>query len=64
MNHARRYMIRLKQEDFQDPHDLARLAATAHLGVDEFRERFEYLTAHESAPMVTVAGGSPQTSFP
>ena len=49
---ARRYMIRLKQEDFQDPHDLARLAATAHLGVDEFRDRFEYLIANESPPTI------------
>ncbi len=61
---ARRYMIRLKREDFDDPHDLAKLAATAHLSVDEFRDRFGYLTEHESAPVVTVAGGSPQTSFP
>ena len=35
---ARRYMIRLKREDFEDPHDLAKLAATAHLSVDEFRD--------------------------
>ena len=60
---ARRYMIRLKREDFDDPHDLAKLAATAHLGVEEFRDRFGYLTAHEQAPVVTVAGRSPQTSF-
>jgi ATP-dependent phosphofructokinase / diphosphate-dependent phosphofructokinase len=61
---ARRYMLRLKREDFEDPHDLAKLAATAHLSVDEFRTRFAYLTATDPAPVVTVAGGSPQTSFP
>ena len=60
---ARRYMIRLKREDFDDPHDLAKLAATAHLGIEEFRDRFAYLTTHEQAPVVTVAGASPQTSF-
>src|SRR5260370_219932 len=58
---ARRYMLRLKHEDFEDPHDLAKLAATAHLSVDEFRKRFAYLTAADPAPVVTVPGGSPQT---
>jgi 6-phosphofructokinase 1 len=61
---ARRYMLRLKREDFEDPHDLAKLAATAHLSVDEFRKRFAYLTAADTAPVVTVSGGSPQTSLP
>jgi 6-phosphofructokinase len=60
---ARRYMIRLKREDFDDPHDLAKLAATAHLGIDEFGAIFRYLTAHEPAPIVT-AGGSPPTPVP
>jgi 6-phosphofructokinase len=60
---AHRYMIRLKREDFDDPHDTAKLAATARLSVDEFRDRFAYLTTHEQSPVVTVAGGSPQTSF-
>ncbi len=60
---ARRYMLRLKREDFDDPHDLAKLAATAHLTVEEFRARFWYLTTHEPAPIVT-AGGSPPTLVP
>jgi 6-phosphofructokinase 1 len=61
---ARRYMLRLKREDFEDPHTLAKLAATAHLGAEEFRARFEYLTSHETAPVITAAGSAPQTSFP
>jgi 6-phosphofructokinase 1 len=44
---ARRYMLRLRREDFDDPHDLAKLAATAHLTSDEFRSRFSYLTVNE-----------------
>ena len=28
---ARRYMIRLRRDDFEDPHELAKLAATAHM---------------------------------
>jgi ATP-dependent phosphofructokinase / diphosphate-dependent phosphofructokinase len=60
---ARRYMIRLNREDFADAHDTAKLAATAHLGVEEFRDRFAYLTTDERAPMITVGGASPQASF-
>jgi ATP-dependent phosphofructokinase / diphosphate-dependent phosphofructokinase len=60
---ARRYMIRLKREDFDDPHDLAKLAATAHLELDEFRARFGYLTSDDRAPVVTEGGASPLKSF-
>jgi hypothetical protein len=60
---ARQYMLRLKREDFEDPHDLAKLAATAHLGVEEFRAQFAYLTTYEPS-LVVSAGASPQTSFP
>jgi len=56
-------MLRLKQEDFDDPHDLAKLAATAHLELEEFRARFAYLTAHEPASTVSV-GGSAKPSRP
>ena len=54
---ARRYMIRLKREDFADPHDLAKLAATAHLGIPEFREQFSYLTDDEPTPVIVPPGG-------
>jgi ATP-dependent phosphofructokinase / diphosphate-dependent phosphofructokinase len=49
---AKRYMIRLRKEDFDDAHDLAKLAAIAHCSVDEFRERYSYLTADETAAVV------------
>ena len=48
---ARRYMIRLRRDDFDDPHELARFAATAHLTLEEFRERFEYLVKDEPPPL-------------
>jgi len=48
---ARRYMIRLRRDDFEDPHELARFAATAHLSLDEFREQFEYLVKDEPPPL-------------
>src|SRR4029453_2470975 len=60
---ARRYMIRLKREDFDDPHDVAKLAATAHLSVEEFRGRFPCLTAAEQAPARPGAGATSQKSF-
>jgi ATP-dependent phosphofructokinase / diphosphate-dependent phosphofructokinase len=47
---ARRYMIRLRKDDFQDPHELARFASTAGMTLDEFRYQFSYLVEHEPAP--------------
>jgi len=44
---ARRYMIRLRKDDFEDPHELAKFAATAGLTVEQFRKEFEYLVANE-----------------
>ena len=40
---AYRYMIRLKPEDFEDPHELAKYAATAGVSLDEFRKQFSYI---------------------
>jgi 6-phosphofructokinase len=48
---ARRYMIRLRHDDFEDPHELARFAATAHLSLEEFRNQFEYLVKDEPPPL-------------
>ena len=58
---ARRYMLRLKREDFEDPHDVAKLAATARLGLAEFRSQFAYLTDDEPAARIAGTGGSVQT---
>ncbi|GAB4333590.1 MAG: diphosphate--fructose-6-phosphate 1-phosphotransferase [Calditrichia bacterium] len=40
---ARRYMLRLTKEDFEDPHELARYAATAGISLDEFKKRYYYI---------------------
>jgi 6-phosphofructokinase 1 len=40
---ARSYMMRLRREDFDDTHQLARLAAIAGTTVEEFTERYAYL---------------------
>jgi 6-phosphofructokinase len=42
---ARRYMLRLAREDFEDRSDLARLASIAHLSIEDFQARFAYLVA-------------------
>jgi ATP-dependent phosphofructokinase / diphosphate-dependent phosphofructokinase len=49
---ARRYMIRQRRDDFDDPHELAKLANTAHLSEEEFRREFEYLVAEEPPALV------------
>lgn len=43
---ARRYMVRLRPEDLDDPSSLAALAAVVHLSPDEFRRMFGYLVAN------------------
>jgi 6-phosphofructokinase 1 len=48
---ARRYMIRLRRDDFDDPHELAKFAATCGLSLQEFRSQFEYLIANEPPPL-------------
>lgn len=44
---ARRYMLRLNQADFDDPHELAKLAATVGLSIDKFREKFYYIIQND-----------------
>jgi 6-phosphofructokinase 1 len=44
---ARRYMIRLRRDDFDDPHELARFAAIAGVTLDEFRGEFTALIQDE-----------------
>jgi ATP-dependent phosphofructokinase / diphosphate-dependent phosphofructokinase len=44
---ARRYMIRLERQDFENPEKLERLAATAGMTPEQFRQRFGYLVERE-----------------
>jgi 6-phosphofructokinase 1 len=53
---ARRYMIRLRRDDFQDPHELAKMAATCKLTPEEFRREFEYLVEDEPPALVLEEG--------
>ena len=64
---ARRYMLRLRRDDFEDPHELAKFAATCGLSLQEFRDEFEYLIADEPPALHIemlpgTPGGPPQES--
>ncbi len=51
---ARRYMIRLRRDDFENPSELQKFAATAGMTVEEFRRQFAYLIETEPPPLVLV----------
>jgi 6-phosphofructokinase 1 len=54
---AHRYMIRLRRADFEDPHELAKFAATVHMSLEDFRRQFEYLIEYEPPPLLIDSGG-------
>ncbi|HLH32902.1 MAG TPA: diphosphate--fructose-6-phosphate 1-phosphotransferase [Terriglobia bacterium] len=59
---ARRYMIRLRRDDFDDAHELAKFAATVRMSLDDFRKQFEYLIDFEPPPVpIDVEGEHEQT---
>lgn len=47
---ARRYMIRLSAEDFEDPHELAKYAATASISLEAFKKQFYKLISDDPHP--------------
>jgi 6-phosphofructokinase len=53
---ARRYMIRLRRDDFEDPHELAKFAATAGMSLQAFRDQFEYLIGAEPPRLIMEEG--------
>ncbi len=48
---ARRYMLRLRRDDFEDAAEIANYASIAKLSPAEFRQRFEYLVHDEAPPL-------------
>ena len=44
---ARRYMIRLRRDDFEAPQELAKVAAVLKISPEELRRQFEYLVKDE-----------------
>jgi len=51
---ARRYMIRLRKDDFTEAENLAAVAKAAGLTPEAFRAQFEHLTENESEPLHLV----------
>jgi 6-phosphofructokinase 1 len=49
---ARRFMIRIRRDDFDDPVIVAAMAAAAGLTVAEFRRQFQYVVETEPPPLV------------
>jgi 6-phosphofructokinase 1 len=47
---ARRYMLRLRKDDFEDPSELAKFASVLGISLDEFQEKFAYLVDDEPVP--------------
>lgn len=60
---AHSYMVRLKRDDFEDAHELAKLAATVHLTPDAFRARYEYVTRTEPAALSVLSRIPPPPPF-
>ena len=61
---ARRYMLRLRRDDFEDPHELAKFAATAGISLAEFRREFGSLIDWELPALVfgtETEGPAPET---
>ncbi len=48
---ARRYMLRLRRDDFEDEHECLKLAKTCGMTPEAFRSRFEYLVQDEPPPL-------------
>ena len=48
---ARRYMLRLRRDDFADATEIRRYAAVTNLKPEEFRGQFEYLVNAEAPPL-------------
>ena len=46
---ARRYMVRLVPEDFEDPHELAKYAATAGVSLETFDSQFRRVVEQDQA---------------
>jgi 6-phosphofructokinase 1 len=48
---ARRYMLRLRRDDFADPAEVQKYAAVTHTSPEQFKEQLEYLVKDEAPPL-------------
>jgi ATP-dependent phosphofructokinase / diphosphate-dependent phosphofructokinase len=47
---ARRYMLRLRRDDFDDPSELAKFASVLGISLEEFEAQFAYLVQNDPIP--------------
>jgi 6-phosphofructokinase 1 len=59
---ARSYMLRLREEDFDDPVELGKLAAAAGKSPEDFRAMFAHVAASQSHSLLLKA--APKSNFP
>ena len=58
-------MLRLRRDDFEDPHEWTKFAATAGISLEDFRREFAYLVQHEPPPLeLDLQPGFVPTSTP
>jgi ATP-dependent phosphofructokinase / diphosphate-dependent phosphofructokinase len=57
---ARRYMLRLRKDDFDDPSELAKFASTLGITLEEFQKQFEHLVQDDPVPRAFY----PETDLP
>ncbi len=55
---ARRYMLRLRRDDLDDPNELAKFASVLGVSIETFVEQFGYLTENEPVPRLFFEAGS------
>ena len=55
---AHRYMIRLRRDDFEDPHELAKLAGTVGVSREQFEKEFGNLVDSEPEPITFDVDGA------
>jgi len=48
---ARRYMLRLRRDDFADAAEVAKYAAVTHISPEQFKAQLEYLVKDEPPPL-------------
>src|ERR1043165_8728281 len=57
---ARRYMLRLRKDDFEDPSELAKFASVLGITIEDFQEKFSYLVESEPVPRLFYPDEPPE----
>jgi ATP-dependent phosphofructokinase / diphosphate-dependent phosphofructokinase len=59
---ARRYMLRLRRDDFDDASQLARMSSVLDVSIEQFQQEFGYLVEHEPMPRTFYPDERPKPS--